>query len=51
MTKNKHGNNKFGTGFADFMYLAEHHPIKYWIACWAANIGLIRLAKRMLDIK
>ena len=51
MTRNKYGNNKDGLGIMDLMYLAEHHPIKYWVVCCAVNIGLIRLAKRMLDVK
>ena len=51
MTKNKNGNNKFGTGYADLMYLALYHPIKYRFTILAIQRGYLKLAMRILDVK
>ena len=51
MTKNKNGNNRDGLGIMDLMYLAKNHPVKYWFTILAIHVGLIGLAKRILDVK
>ena len=51
MTKNKNGNNRDGLGIMDLMYLARYYPVRYWITTLAIQLGYIRLAKKILDIK
>ena len=51
MVKNKNGNNKNGMGIMDLMCLAKNHPAIYWFTTMAIQMGYIRLAKKILDIK